>query len=301
MRLEQLSGLIEVAKYNSINMAAKNLNTSRQALNKSLQNLEQEFNCQLLERSKKGVRLTGDGEKVLMAAQDIMTRLNVLQTDLSNADNPQERIRGNLNLCISPMLNISILPFAFAEFCSLYPNVATFTCESYRQDIISRVSKDVDTCGILLVSKLITEFFDAVPSNVELIELKTFPIYIAVSPRHPLANQKSLSVNTLSQYPIIVYEVGGTCGIHALSKLADIDVILSTNNPTLCKDILNKDHATMYSFKPYIQHNNFSDFQHIPLNDKRATFTAFIAINKEMPSSMRKIVSSFVNVFVQYL
>lgn len=301
MRLEQLFDLVEIAKCRSMSRAAKNIHISRQALDKSMQNLEQELNCQLLERSKKGIRLTENGEKAVMAAQDIMARLNTLYADISNTADPRERISGKLNICISPMLSVSVLPLAFADFRTHYPNVATFTCESYRQDIIDQIAGDTKMCGILLVSKLVTEFFDAIPDNIELLELKTFPIRIAVSPRHPLANQKSLSVDALSQYPIIVFEVGGSTGVHALSKLTTIDVNLSTNNPALCKDLLNKGHDTMYSFDPYVRHRVFPDFLHIPLNDKRATLTAFVAINKEMPAPMQEIVSAFVTCFTQYL
>lgn len=302
MRIKQLADLVEVSKCSSMSLAAKNTHTSRQALSNSIQGLEQELGCQLIESNKKGVRLTENGKKVLIAAQDVLNRLDVLRAELSNADNPNEHLRGKLTLALSPMLNISILPYAFTEFRSKYPNVSLFTSEKYRKDIIDQVSCDKETCGILLVSKLLSEFFENVPENVELIELKTYPIYIAMSPRHPLANQKSISVKTLAQYPVIVFEVGGAVGVHVLSKLENgIDVCLSTSNPTLCENVLNRDHAVMYSFPPYVKYNVFDDFRHIPLNEKSATFTAFIAINKDMPRQTRQLTSLFVNTFTQYL
>lgn len=301
MRLEQLSGLAEIAKCCSISMAAKNIHISRQALDNSMRTLERELGCQLLERSERGVRLTENGKKAVIAARDILARLDALYADLANTASPRERIRGELSISISPMLGVSVLPFAFTEFRSLYPNVAVFTCEKYRQDIIGQIAENITTCGILLVSKLLVEFFDGIPDDIELFELTTFRTYAAVSPQHPLANRKTLTVGALSQYPIIVYEVGGASGVHSLSKLADFDVSLSTNNPVLCKDELNKGRAVMYSFQPYVQYNVFPDFVHIPLSDKRATLTAFVAINKNMPRQTREIVSAFVNVFTRYL
>lgn len=302
MRIKQLSDLVEVAKCSSMSVAAKNTHTSRQALSNSIQSLEQELGCQLVESSTKGVRLTEKGKKALIAAQDILNRVDLLRAELSGTDDANNHIRGSLNLELSPMLNISVLPYAFTDFCSKYPNVSLFTSEKYRKDIVEQVSADKNTCGILLVSKLLTEFFQSVPDNVELIELKTYPIYIALSPRHPLASQKSISVNTLAQYPLVVFEVGGTVGVHALSKLADdIDVCLSTNNAALCKNLLNRDHAIMYSFPPYVKYNVFEDFRHIPVSDKSATLTTYIAINKDMPRQARQITSLFVNTFAQYL
>ncbi len=302
MRVKQLSDLVEIAKCSSMSVAARNIHTSRQALSNSIQSLEQELGCQLIESSAKGVRLTDKGRKALVAAQDILNRIDLLRAELSGTENVNNHMHGSLNLGLSPMLNLSVLPYAFTDFCSKYPNISLFTSEKYRDDAIEQVVNDKNTCGILLVSKLITEFFQSIPENVELIELKTYPIYIAVSPRHPLASQKSISVNTLAQYPLIVFEVGGTVGVHALSKLAgDINVCLSTNNATLCENLLNRDHAIMYSFPPYVKYNVFEDFRHIPISDKSATLTAFVAINKDMPRQTRQITSLFVNTFAQYL
>lgn len=302
MRTKQLADLVEIAKCSSMSVAAKNTHISRQALTNSIQSLEQELGCQIIESSKRGVRLTEQGEKVLIAAQEILCRLEILKADLADVEDVNTRIRGKITLCLSPMLNISILPYAFTEFRSHYPNVSIFTSEKYREEIIGQVAHDKDTCGILLVSKLIDEFFAEIPENVELIELKTYPIYIAMSPRHPLASQKSISINTLTQYPIVVFEVGGAVGVHALSKLSDdIDVCLSTSNPRICENVLNRDHAVMYSFPPYTKYNIFDDFRHIPVSDKRATLTTYIAINREMSKDMRQLVSLFVNTFAQYL
>ena len=302
MRVKQLADLIEVAKCNSMSVAAKNTHTSRQALSNSIQSLEQELGCQLVESSKRGIRLTEDGKKTMIAAQDILNRLDVLRAELSNAENPSDHLRGKLAICLSPMLNISVFPYAFTDFCSKHPQVSLFTSEKYRKELIEQVSQDTETCGILLVSKLLCDFFDKVPDNVELIELKTYPIYIAMSPRHPLASQKSISVKTLAQYPLVVFEVGGAIGVHALSKLADgINVCLSTNNPTLCENVLNRDHAVMYSFPPYVKYNVFDNFRHIPVNEKSATLTTYVAINKNMSRQTRQLTSLFVNIFTQYL
>lgn len=302
MRLEQLVSFIEVVKCGSINAAAKKLHTTHQGLNQSLKALESELNCCLLDRSKKGTHLTADGDKVLMFAQEVCVKYEALCKELSPSPNmDKSKLRGQLNLKISPMLSISILPVTFSEFYRHHPFVALFTAEQYRQDIIDDILHNKDSCGLLLVSPLIHEFFDTIPDAIELIELKTFPMYIAVSTRHPLAGYKSVSVGTLAQYPIIVYEIGGTQGVHALSQLAPIKVALSTNNVRLCEDILNNDISTMYSFKPYITHHIFSDFIHIPVNDRRAVFTAYAAVNRNATASQYELIRAFINIFNEYL
>lgn len=302
MRLELLSSFIEVVKCGSINAAAKKLHTTHQGLNQSLKTLEVELNCCLLDRGKKGTHLTAEGDKVFLFAQNVCVQYETLLKELRPpSDLPTSTLRGQLNLEISPMLNISILPVTFSDFHCRHPMVALYTAERYRQNIIQDVLQHNDSCGLLLVSPLIREFFASIPEEIELIELKTFPMYIAVSPRHPLARYKTVSVSTLAQYPIIVFEMGGTHGVHALSQLAPIKVALSTNNVSLCEDILNSGVSTMYSFKPYIRHHIFPNFIHIPVNDKRAVFTVYAAVNRNASAPQYELIRTFINIFNEYL
>ena len=78
--------------------------------------------------------------------------------------------------------------------------------------------------------------------------LNTYPIYMAMSPRHPLASQRSLSLQSVSKYPLIVYEAGGFKGIHAFQKMEDMRVALSTNNYFICEDLLREGESLMYSY-----------------------------------------------------
>ena len=232
MRIDQLGALVEVAKSGSINSASKKLHVTQQSLNKSLKSLENEMNCHLLDRTKKGIRLTSDGEKVLSAAQDIISRLNKLERELNQTQNADTSLHGNLNVNLSPMLNISILPVAFKDFISHYPEVNLFTAERYRDQILERCLSNQEL-GLLCVSPLITEFTEQIPEDIELIPLKQYPIYIAVSAGHPLADHKSLSVSTVAHYPFVVYEIGGTGGVHAFQKLGHTKVARKSCATTL--------------------------------------------------------------------
>ena len=300
MRIDQLAALVEVAKSGSINSASKKLHVTQQSLNKSLKSLENEMNCHLLDRTKKGIRLTADGEKVLSAAQDVISRLAKLERELKAKQNMDTTLRGNLNVNLSPMLNISVLPVAFKDFISHYPEVNLFTAERYRDNIIERCVEHQEL-GMICVSPLITEFFENIPEEVELIALKQYPIYIAVSAGHPLADHKSLSISTIGHYPFVVYEIGGTGGIHAFQKLGHTKVALSTNNYKLCEEMLRNDTAIMYSFPPYLERNVFPSLVHIPVKDKQATFTIYAAVNKNIDKNQLALARKFIHVFSEYL
>jgi len=300
MRIDQLAALVEVAKSGSINSASKKLHVTQQSLNKSLKSLENEINCHLLDRTKKGIRLTNDGEKVLSAAQDVISRLNKLKKELNLVPSADTSLHGNLNVNLSPMLSISVLPVAFKDFIAHYPEVNLFTAERYRDQILERCLTHQEL-GLLCVSPLITEFSENIPDEIELIPLKQYPIYVAVSAGHPLADHKSLSVSTVAHYPFVVYEVGGTGGVHAFQKLGHTKVALSTNNYKLCEEILRNDTAIMYSFPPYLERNVFPTLVHIPIKDKQATFMIYAALNKNIDKAQLSLARAFIHVFSEYL
>ena len=65
--------------------------------------------------------------------------------------------------------------------------------------------------GILYVSDLIASYMHRLfeKNNLEFIPFYKFPPYVYLSKRHPLAGQKSLTVQKLARYPYVRYEQGG--------------------------------------------------------------------------------------------
>ena len=68
MQLKQLLYLVTVAQTQSIRHASSKLFVSQQAISQSLQNLEEEYSVQLLNRSVHGITLTTQGEFAAAAA-----------------------------------------------------------------------------------------------------------------------------------------------------------------------------------------------------------------------------------------
>ena len=99
----------------------------------------------------------------------------------------------------------------------------------------------------------------------------------------------------------MVYEIGGTGGVHAFQKLGHTKVALSTNNYKLCEEILRNDTAIMYSFPPYLERNVFSSLVHIPVKDKQATFMIYAVVSKDMDKTQLALARAFIRVFSEYL
>lgn len=302
MQLEQLRYFIEVVKAGSINAASKKVYISQQNLNKSLHSLENELGFEILNRTRKGVSLTEEGKIFFNTAQAIVARFEQMQDQVARLRNASNNpLQGRMNIHISPMLSISILPMAYVDYMYAYPDVQVYCQEKYRDDIVREVSQHPDDVGFILVPNTITPFFENIPDNVQLKLFETYPIYMAMSPRHPLAQQRSISLHSITEYPLIVYEAGGAKGIHAFQEMADTHVMLSTNNFFICQDLLREGHALMYSFPKYIGRRVFSDCVHLPVSVKNVHFELYMAYNKNARNKARHLINSFSNIFQQYL
>lgn len=82
MQVESLRYFIELARAGSFYGAAKSTFISQQGLNKAISSLEAELGYKLVERSRRGVRLTNEGEVLLKHAKRIVDTYDILVEDL---------------------------------------------------------------------------------------------------------------------------------------------------------------------------------------------------------------------------
>ena len=302
MKIEQLEFLIEVVKAGSINAASKKIFISQQSLNQSLRNLEDELGFSVLNRTKKGVTLTEQGQVVYSAAQAIAARYEQMLEQIHMVANQESDIlSGKLNIHLSPMISASIMPVVYVDYLHSYPKVQVYLQERYQDDIVAEVAQNISDVGFVLVANSLTQFFEHIPKNVELKLLASYPISIAMSPRHPLAHQHSLSLASIRDYPFIIFEAGGPQGEHALQHAVDLHVLLSTNNYNMCRELLNEGNTLMYSYPPYVRHGVFSDSVHISLNIKDTVFQLYMVYNTRACAHERRLIDSFSTILQQYL
>lgn len=82
MQLESLKYFIELAHAGSFYGAAKSSFISQQGINKAITALEQELGMKLVERTRRGVRLTSEGEVFLRHAKGIVGNYDLMVDDL---------------------------------------------------------------------------------------------------------------------------------------------------------------------------------------------------------------------------
>lgn len=120
MTLQQLLALLAVYESGSIRAAATRLNQTQAAVTKTIKNLEEEMNTELLIRESRGVRLTKDGETLLMHGRRACRELEIARETINmNHGNSV----GKVNMAVTPVVMMSCLTDTLQTFRAYYPRV----------------------------------------------------------------------------------------------------------------------------------------------------------------------------------
>ncbi len=306
MRIEQLQFFIELVKSGSVSAASKKLYMSQQTLTYNLKSLEDELGFILYYYRTKGeIALTKEGKIVYSGAQSILARhqkmMSAIQESRGPTHNEDSDIVGGLVIHASPMISISILSTAYLEFMNAFPRVQVFCMENYQNNTVNALSNGLCDVGYILVGNTAKGFFNTIPDNVELELLNVYQIYMAMSLSHPLAQRQSLSLDMIRDFPLVIFEVGGPNGEHALKKSVDMKVDLATNNHKMCFDLLRERNNLLFSFEPFIKNNVFSDFVHRPLDEEHLNFHMYVARRKDNTEEQNRLIDCFNAIFKEYL
>jgi DNA-binding transcriptional LysR family regulator len=161
--------------------------------------LEQEYGDKLLDRSGKSVRLTPAG-RVLFSYSERLLRMRD-ESLLAVADQGATP-RGTLLIGANEATCLYVLPEVFAEYCRLYPGVQISIYRNFSYKIVEKLENGSVEVGILTLP-------------IQSPSLKIQPIFrdklmVMVSPKNPLAKQKTVSVAELVKHPLLFPKTGHT-------------------------------------------------------------------------------------------
>lgn len=83
MNLTELKYIVAIARYGSVNAAAKEVYVAQPNLSKAIKNLEAEFGIRLFERSSTGMAPTEEGQSFIVQAKKILEEIEKLNQDFS--------------------------------------------------------------------------------------------------------------------------------------------------------------------------------------------------------------------------
>lgn len=208
MKLRQLRCLCAVVDAGlNISRAAAMLHATQPAISKQLMQLEDELGAPLLLRQQgRIVALTEAGERALHWARRTLQDADNVRA--AAADQPGE-IAGSFTLATSHTHANYLLPPAVAAFFRRYPKVRLNLLQGPLDHLADLVSDGRAVAAI-------THAPHDVPPEMIVIPFRTSEMVLVTLPGHPLLRQRTLTLEAIAQYPLIINNSAMPAGTHIL-------------------------------------------------------------------------------------
>ncbi|MEN8008661.1 MAG: LysR family transcriptional regulator, partial [Candidatus Krumholzibacteriota bacterium] len=199
MDLQRLRGFYWTAQLGSVSGAAQMINVSQSAISHQLRSLEEELGTKLYERSRRGIVLTTDGERLVRYARLVVHTVDDLQSEFSEI---QGRPHGTVRIAAFRGIATHSLPAIVKRFHQAHPRV--------RLDISSRafdsgtLQQVADGQADLGITASWNEFGD-----LRYLEYTSFDMFACTCADHPWAGRtEPLTLAELAAKPLVLYEKG---------------------------------------------------------------------------------------------
>lgn len=242
MNLVQLDYLKALVQHGSFSLAANKLKITQPALSLQIAKLEEELEFRLIDRRKRPVQLTREGELFYEKASEILKMV----IDLKQVSYEMgSEIKGHLKVGIIPTLAPYLVSFFSENLNVNFPHLQLEITEQKTEDIIHQVKMGTLDCGILS-----TPVF-AVGVVFERLFYERFFAY--VSEKHPQFSNKTLNINNIPEADIWYLEEGNCfqnqvnsiCQVN-LQKLKSQNLIYRSNSIESLRRIVENKHGITF-------------------------------------------------------
>lgn len=227
--LRQLRAFAAVAESGSFSRAAEQVALTQPAISRSVTELEQSLNVQLLHRTTRSVELTEAGHLLLGHVQRV---LEDLDASLQEVQGLSTQHQGRVRVASSPTLSEHLLPQCIARCKQEAPGISLKLLDRIQSDVLQSVrSAEVDF-GVVID-----------PSDSQDLDASTIwkdPFCLVCPANHPLAQSAQLHWRALAGQPLVLLD-------HASGSRRLIDTALQAHGATasVVQDVGHT--ATIYS------------------------------------------------------
>lgn len=199
MRLEQLEGLLAVTRTGSIRRACEELHISQPALSESLRALETELGVTLLERRRDGARISADGQDLLPFMAEVLESVQRLRARAAGSQLIPRLVRlGTVHAGTAALVG-GALERLRHEQSQTQVELVTAT-----HDEVQQLLQD-GRIDLALVNVLAA---DDLPPDLASVPLLRGRAVACLSPDHPLAGQREITVEQLFDGEFIAMRAG---------------------------------------------------------------------------------------------
>ncbi|WP_449446346.1 DNA-binding transcriptional regulator OxyR [Thermomonas brevis] len=196
MNLRDLKYLVALADLRHFGKAADACFVSQPTLSTQIRKLEEELGVVLVERAPRKVMLTAAGQDVVQRARRIVADVDEMKEAARRSRDPES---GALRLGVFPTLGPYLLPHVVPQLRERFPQLELLLTEEKSDVLLQRLREgrlDAALLALPLHDQLHAEF------------LFEEPFLLAAPAGHPLAKQKTLSMDALGEETLLLLEDG---------------------------------------------------------------------------------------------
>lgn len=296
MHLDYIRSFCKVVKVKSITKAAGELHLSQPAISLQINCLESRFGTKLLERTNRGVKLTGAGELVYRHGLRMLKILEILEQDLSEISSGTGR---NLQISASPIYGSFILPGKMLKFIQSQPDSKpTVTIQSI-SEIVDNLLDQTISLGVI-EGPLSTGLHLKVKDSLTSLPVGADIMRLACHKNSGLL--KEYSLKDLPRIPLILTKPG--CGGRGAIERGlyeselfwdDLNVILELDNCWAITSALMSGNTA--GFIPQSVLNNFPELRQIPIPELNLllNYTLMYSPNLEKHPDLFPLIQALTN------
>jgi DNA-binding transcriptional LysR family regulator len=230
----RLQAFHAVAKHRSFTKAADALCMTQPAVTFQIRQLEEHFDTRLFDRANGRIALTPAGMVALGYAERILGLYGELDAKVKELTGQEV---GPLTIGASTTIAEFLLPRIVGEFKSKHPGIVPQLVVANSETVQARVAERSLDLGFIEGDSHLRTLVTDVCCEDEL--------QVVCAPSHPLARQKTVAVEALTEHPYVIRELGsGTREVidHYLQKaglsLDSLHIVMEATSPEALKGLV---------------------------------------------------------------
>ncbi len=196
----------KVAEKNSFTKAAEALNLTQSAVSHAINSLENEFDFPLVNRNRRFISITNEGEILLQSIRKILFYYDMVYQEASSI---KGLTKGTIKIGVFKSVTSFLLPEIIKQMQVKYPYIHIELKEGNYQEIEKWLLNGIIDCGFLNVDH--SNFFDVIP-------LKKDRLLCVVSKGSKLYDHSIVYFRDLEDEPFIMPAYGGDHDVKRMLK-----------------------------------------------------------------------------------
>ncbi len=195
MHIEILKIFCDLVEVRSFSKTAEKNLLSQSAISQQLAQLELSYKCQLINRKKRPIELTKEGQLLYRAARDMLDRYEQLRSEMNALKSTGS---SRINVAAIYSIGMHTLPDYVKKFMVSYPEVNVHIEYFNAEKIYELLLTGDFNIGLVAVPKKDKRF--------EVYEFEDEPLVLVCNPKHPLAKESQVDIHQVQFERFISFE-----------------------------------------------------------------------------------------------